>query len=264
MNYRAIKYRKQNFLAIVSINCPPANAFKKELIEDLHAVFDYLSSDDSIRSVLITSLNKEIFLSGGDISSSADKIAKGDIYSQLDYVRNIQKVVEKVERIPKPTIASINGHALGGGFEFIVACDFRIMSDDNRIQLGMPEIDIGFIPALGGLHRVARKFGQHLALKMGLGFRLTAHEAFDMGLVDQLCPPKELFSQSIKFAKKLGELPTKAVALIKKIVIEGYDKKIGDVYRLELSCLEKVLATEDAREGINAFLEKRRPKFKGN
>lgn len=264
MSYKTIECKKEDFIGVVSINCPPANAFTRELIEDLHSVFDYLSSDDSIRSVLITSLNKKIFLSGGDISSSADKIMKGDSNAQIDYVRNIQKVVDKVERMPKPTIASINGHALGGGFEFVVACDFRTMSNNNRIQLGMPEIDIGFIPGLGGAYRVSRKFGQHLALKMGLGHRLTAQEAFNMGLVDQLYPPEELFSQSIKFAKKLGELPTKAVALIKKIVIEGYDKKIDDVYRLELSCLKKVLATEDAIEGINAFLEKRMPKFKGN
>lgn len=264
MGYKTIECRKEDFIAVVSINCPPANAFTRELIEDLESVFDYLRSDDSVRSVLITSLNKKIFLSGGDISSSVDKIVKGNIDAQLDYVRNIQKVVEKVEKMPKPIIASISGHALGGGFEFVVACDFRIMSDDNRIQLGMPEIDLGFIPALGALHRVARKFGQHLALKLGLGFRLTAREAFDLGLVDQLYPPQELFSKSIKFAKELGELPTKAVALIKKIVIEGYNKKIGDVYKLELSCLEKVLTTEDAKEGINAFLEKRSPEFKGN
>ncbi len=165
--------------------------------------------------------------------------------------------------MPKPTIASINGHALGGGCEFIMACDFRLMANDNKLQIGIPEIDLGFTPAVGGLYRISRKFGQQIALKMGFGFRLTAQEAFNIGLVDDLYPPDELLTKSIEFAKKMAELPTKAAALIKRVVIEGFDKKIEDVYKLELRCLEEALMTEDAKEGINAFLEKRKPIFKG-
>jgi enoyl-CoA hydratase len=263
IDYKTIKYTKEDFIAVVSINCPPANAFTEQLIEDLNLIMDSLLLDDSIRSVLITSLNERIFLSGGDINLTSDYLAKGDAKSEIDYVRSIQSIVEKIEKMPKPTLASINGHTIGGGFELAMACDFRLMSDDKNIRLGIPEIDLGFTPGLGGLYRLSRKFGQHLALKMGLGFRMSVHEAYDLGLADELYSPGDLFSQSIEFARKVGNLPTKAVALIKKIIFQGFDKRIEDVYNLELSCLEQALSTEDLKEGINAFLEKRSPKFRG-
>jgi enoyl-CoA hydratase len=263
MDYKTIEYRKDDLTAIVSINCPPANAFTEELVEDLNVVLDQLLFDGSTRSVLITSLNHKIFLSGGDINLTSGYLAKGDVKSEISYVRGIQRIVEKIARMPKPTIASINGHTIGGGFELAMACDFRLMSDDKTIKLGIPEIDLGFTPGVGGLYRISRKFGQHLALKLGLGFRITVHEAYDLGLADKLYQPDELLFESLEFARKMAKLPTKAVGLVKKIIIEGFDKQIEDVYNLELSCLEEALITEDLKEGINAFLEKRTPNFTG-
>lgn len=263
MKYKTITYEKKDSIGIVSFNCPPANVFTEEMIADLDSVLSELECNETIRAVLFRSLNKKIFLSGGDISLTSECIADNDLTSELAYVRRIQSIIGKLERMPKPTLASINGHALGGGFELSMACDFRLMSDDNRIQLGVPEIDLGFTPGVGGLFRISRKFGQHLALKMGLGLRLGVQEAYKLGIAEEVFPPEQLFPESIKFAQQLSKLPTKSVGLIKKIVLEGYNLNIQDVYELELCCLEEALRTEDLKEGITAYLEKRTPIFIG-
>lgn len=264
MKFGNIKYREEDNVALISIDCPPSNAFSKQLIDELDLIFGRLGRDDTIRALLIISANKKIFLSGGDIRSSEKYIKSGNIDEQVNYVRSIQRVVDKLERMPKPTIASINGHVLGGGFELVMACDFRLASDNNRIQIGIPEIDLGFIPAVGGLQRIGKKFGQHLALKMGLGLRLTPKDAFEASLVDELYAPGDLLTESMIFAKRLSALPTKAVAMIKRIMLDASDIQSKEVYELELRCLKEVLETNDVKEGISAFLEKREPQFKGN
>jgi enoyl-CoA hydratase len=258
-----IQFRKEGAVAVVSVNEPPANAFTNELIAQLSSVLDEINQDDSLRSVLLESLNEKIFLSGGDIKLSARAIGLGNIEGQLEYVKKIQALVGKVGRTRKPTVASINGHAIGGGFELVMACDYRIASDNDGIILGMPEVDLGFIPALGGLERVSRKFGQHLALKMGLGARFNPKQALGLGIIDTLCSPGNLSSESIAFARRLAKLPTKAVAMIKCILAEGRGKTWKEINKLEVECLKQVLETEDAREGIKAFTEKRDPQFKG-
>ena len=264
MEFRNIKYREEDNVALININCPPSNAFSKQLIDELDLIFNRLGQDDTIRALLIMSANNKIFLSGGDIKTSEKQIKSGDIDAQINYVRSIQQIIDKLERMPKPTIASINGHVLGGGFELVMACDFRLASDNNRIQIGIPEIDLGFIPAVGGLQRIGKKFGQHFALKMGLGLRLTPKDAFETGLVDELYAPENLLAESMIFAKKLGALPTKAVAMIKRVILDASDLQSKEVYELELRCLKEVLETNDIKEGISAFLEKRKPQFKGN
>lgn len=264
MEFRNINYIEEGNVALISIDCPPSNAFSKQLIDELDVILRHLGQDDTIRTLLIISANKRIFLSGGDIKSSETHIKSGNIDEQVNYVRSIQQVVDKLERMPKPTIASINGHVLGGGFELVMACDFRLVSDNNRIQIGIPEIDLGFIPAVGGLQRIAKKFGQHLALKMGLGLRLSPKDALEKGLVDELYSPGDLLTESMIFAKRLSALPTKAVAMIKRILLDASDIQSKEVYEMELRCLKEVLETNDVKEGINAFLEKREPQFKGS
>jgi enoyl-CoA hydratase/carnithine racemase len=264
VKFKNIKYRQDDNVAHINIDCPPTNAFSGPLIDELSSIFGRLSRDETIRSLLITSTNKKVFLSGGDIKSSEKHIKSGDIDEQVNYVRSVQQVVSELERMPKPTVAAINGHVLGGGFELVMACDFRLASDDNKIQLGMPEIDLGFIPAVGGLQRIGKKFGQHLALKMGLGLRLTPKDAFGIGLVDELYAPGDLLKESMLYAKRLSTLPTRAIALIKRLILDGSNLQLTEVYELELRCLKKVLQTNDVKEGINAFLEKRSPQFSGN
>ena len=263
MKYKTIKYRKEDNLGIVSFDCPPANAFAKRLVEELDIIFDHLCGEDRIRTVLLTSSHDKIFLSGGDIKSAQEVVLSGKIEEQINYVRSIQKVVKKLERMPKPTTACINGHALGGGFEMVMACDYRLVLDDDKIQLGMPEIDLGFIPALGGLQRISKICGKQVALKMGMGLRLNVREALNLGLVDEVYPADSVLEESMAFAKRLGRLPTKAVAMIKEILTEGFRGKPEEIYELELRFLRKVMQTEDVKEGIGAFLTKRKPKFKG-
>jgi enoyl-CoA hydratase len=264
LEFTNIKYREKDYVALICVDCGPSNAFTKQLIDELDLILEQVRQDDAVRSLLIMSAKKRIFLSGGDIKSAEKNVKSGNIEEQLDYVQGIQRVVDKLERIPKPTVASINGHVLGGGFELVMACDFRLAIDNNKIQIGMPEIDLGFIPALGGLQRVGRKFGQHLALKMGLGLRLAPKDAFDIGLVDELYAPGDLSAKSMLFAKRLSALPTKAVAMIKRIIRNGSDMQSQEVHEMELHSLKEVLETNDVKEGIQAFLEKRVPQFKGN
>jgi enoyl-CoA hydratase/carnithine racemase len=263
LGYSVLQFRRKEAVAVISIDAPPANAFTNQLILELGSAFDEANGDDSFRCVLIRSSNERIFLSGGDIGLSEKALSGGDIEAQIEYVRAVQAIIAKLGGMGKPTVASINGHAVGGGFEMAMACDYRVAADDDAITLGMPEVDLGFIPAVGGLERVSRKFGQHLALKMGFGARFSPKDAFRLGLVDGLYRKADLSKESIAFADKLSGMPTKALGMVKRIILEGNGESLKEVNKLELRCLREVLGTEDAKEGIKAFMERRDPQFKG-
>lgn len=256
-----IKYNKE--IARIIIDAPPSNAFSKKLIQELEYTLNKIEKENNIRCIVLESKNKKIFLSGGDLQFSKNMVMSGNIENQISYVRDIQSVVRRLEKIPKPTVAIITGHAIGGGFELIMACDFRLGLDSDNIVLAMPEVDVGFIPGLGGMERVSRKFGQHLALQMALGKRLSIKEAEGIGIVDEVYSIGKLADKSLEFAHKLASLPTKAVGMIKYILQEGAHAHIDKINEIELKCLKIILQTEDVKEGIDAFLQKRTPKFKG-
>jgi len=263
LGYSVLQFRREGAVAVISIDAPPANAFTNQLILELGSAFDEANGDDSLRCVLLRSSNETIFLSGGDIKLSQRAMSGGDIEAQVEYVSRVQAMVGKIGGMEKPTVASINGHAIGGGFELAMACDYRVAVDNDGIALGMPEVDLGFIPALGGLERVSRKFGQHLALRMGFGARFNPKEAFRLGLVDGLYPVADLSKESMALAHKLAAMPTKALGMIKRMLLEGNGESFKEVNKLELRCLREVLRTEDVREGIKAFMERRDPQFEG-
>ena len=263
MKAPAVTLEKNGHVGIVAIDAPPANTFTDEVVSELGSILDRIGGDRSVRSVLFRSLNEKIFLSGGDIKLSANAVISGEIGSQIEYVRKIQQVANKLAELDRPTVAAINGHALGGGFEMITACDFRSAVDKDTVQLGMPEVDVGFIPALGALERVGRKFGGHLALRMGLGLRLNPKEAFGLGLVDELHSEDGLDEASLSMAARLAELPTKAVGMVKSILLQGAGKEPQEINEIELRCLREILDTEDVQEGVRAFLDRRKPQFKG-
>lgn len=226
--YEFLEIAKEKSLVIVKINCPPANSFTAELVGELDSMLNQLLVDKSVRALVLASGHKTIFLSGGDINLSISAIKSGDVQSQVDYVRSIQTVISKLEQLPMPVIACINGHALGGGFELALACDFRYMVEENA-TVGIPEIEIGYIPGVGGLQRLARKFGQHMALKMGFGLRLDAKKALEYRLVDGVFPNNLVFEETVALGKRMAELPTVAIAMMKKCIFEGFNKKMRPV-----------------------------------
>jgi enoyl-CoA hydratase len=263
MNSNKISIKYLNSIAIIEIDSPPSNMFSKELILELNQAFEELENKKNVRCIVLESKNQKIFLSGGDLRVSKDMVISEDIKNYIEYIGKIQAVVRRLEKIPKPTVAVIAGHAIGGGFELIMACDYRLGLDSEKIVLGMPEVDVGFIPGLGGMERVSRKFGQHLALKMALGTRLSIQEAASIGIVDEVYTSAILAEKSLEFAHKLASLPTKAVGMIKYILQEGAHRHINEINKMELECLKMILQTKDLKEGICAFLEKRHPNFKG-
>ena len=260
-NSKCVVVERQDSVGVIWIDCPPANSFTPDLIRDLSNSLKDLGSDSKIRALLLASRRGSVFLSGGDIKFSAAKIRNGDVEGEVEYVRSIQQVTLAVDQIPKPMVCCINGHALGGGFELAMACDFRYAAQD--VLIGIPEVELGFMPAVGGLQRIARKFGTHLALRMAMGLRLTAQEALKLGLVDKVTAPTSVFEESLSFSHQLAQLPTVAVGMIKKALYEGFTMAMNDALRLELRCLGTVLRTRDAAEGVEAYLGKRQPAFRG-
>jgi len=172
------------------------------------------------------------------------------------------RVADRIENLPKPVVCAIRGACVGGGLEFALACHFRIAAEGARI--GLPEIELGIVPAWGGTQRLTRTVGRAHALDMMLRARLvSAEEAYRIGLVHDVCPPDELPARAQALAAELAEKPPVAVAGILKAVIEGGPLSLQEGLALEYEAVEATSRTEDAQEGVIAFLEKRKPVFRG-
>ena len=167
-----------------------------------------------------------------------------------------------IETMPKPAIAAVNGFALGGGTEIALACDIRFASE--KAVFGQPEILIGVIPGWGGTQRLPRLIGMGLAKEIILsGTQINAQRAYEIGLVNKVFPPEKLMEEARKFAAKLAALPSFALKMAKNAINYGFDMSLDNASALEIGAIAQCFATEDQKEGMSAFLEKRKPNFKG-
>jgi enoyl-CoA hydratase len=172
------------------------------------------------------------------------------------------KTMRLIETMPKPAIAAVNGFALGGGTEIALACDIRFASE--KAVFGQPEILIGVIPGWGGTQRLPRLIGMGLAKEIILsGTQINAQRAYEIGLVNKVFPPEKLMEEARKFAAKLAALPSFALKMAKNAINYGFDMSLDNASALEIGAIAQCFATEDQKEGMSAFLEKRKPNFKG-
>src|ERR1700694_2537989 len=244
------------------------NSIADALGRDLVKALEELEADPEVRVVVIRSAYEKYFSVGADLTAlgAADRSDKEAMKKALrDTVGYIQKCFTRLEKSPKIIIAAINGHALGGGCELALACDYRIMVDDDRATIGQTEVNLGIIPGAGGSQRLPRLIGKGLALEMILeGTRLKAKEALRTGLVSQAVPPEEFESAVREKAERIAAGAPIAQKLIKKAVNEGLGMdKIEDALEVEMKAFVESALTEDAAIGIMSFLSKQQPEFTG-
>lgn len=246
-------------LRVVTINRPAKlNALNRETIESLHAFFRDAASDESTQAVIVTGAGGKSFVAGADI----DEVSGFTALEGREWGLLGQAMLRRIETMEKPVIAAINGYALGGGLELAMACHLRIASSTAR--LGQPELKLGIVPGFGGTQRLPRLVGKGRALEMLLtGDPVGADEALSMGLVNRVVAPDQLLASARNLAMRILQNGPVAVALTLRAVDRGCEMPLSEALDWEVSQYALSCATEDVREGTRAFLEKRKPRFRG-
>ena len=234
------------------------NALNRATMAALRARLDVLAADASLRVLIITGAGEKAFIAGADITEfeglTPDEATR--------YAREGQAVLDRLESLPVPTIAAINGYALGGGCELALACTFRLMADTARI--GLPETSLGIIPGFGGTQRLARAIGQQQALEMILtGRQVGADEAVRLGLALRVVPAAQLMEDAHALAAQLAGRAPLALRYARQAIADGLDRPLGEGLAVEARLFGLIAASSDMAEGVRAFLEKRHPSFTG-
>ncbi len=258
MNYQTLLTAIENETLVITINRPDKlNALNRTVIEELSAVIDEVYGNNAIRSAIITGAGQKSFVAGADISEFLQlDHAQGEALARKGH----QSVFDKIEKSPKPIVAAVNGFALGGGCELALACHFIIASENAKF--GQPEVNLGLIPGYGGTQRLVQAVGKGRAMQMIMTAEMiTAEQAMQYGIVNNVVKQEELLN-NVKALLQIihGKAPlaiTKAIECINNFdhTQQGYD--------FEIKKFAECFATEDLKEGAGAFLEKRKPEFKG-
>lgn len=249
-------------VATVTLNRPQSmNALSAKLKEELSDVFTaWLAEDDAVRAVVLTGAGTRAFCAGADIKERSGTDPKPAAY--LASQRRTHAMFRAIEAFPAPTIAAINGVALGGGTELALACDLRLAAD--TASLGLTEVDLGVIPAGGGTQRLPRLVGAACAKELIFtGRRIAADEARAMGLVNRVVPAAELAHASFELACAIAAKPPLALRFAKQAIDRGLQTDLESALDYELYAASILFDTEDRKEGMRAFVEKRKPEFKG-
>ena len=246
-------------LAVVTVNRPKVlNALNAATIGELREAVGTLGADGTVRAVIVTGAGKKAFVAGADIV----ELAQLEPVRARELAQRGQELCEFLERMGKPVVAAINGFALGGGCELAMACTMRVAA--NTAKLGQPEINLGLIPGYGGTQRLPRLVGRARALELLLtGDPISAEEAWRIGLVNRVVPATALMQEAKSLAAALASKAPIAVGYILDAVRDGFQMSLAEGCAHEATLFGLVATTDDMREGTRAFLEKRRPNFKG-
>ncbi|MCB9027321.1 MAG: enoyl-CoA hydratase/isomerase family protein [Bdellovibrionaceae bacterium] len=257
MNFKTIKYEVNEGIGVLTINRPEAlNALNSELIHELYLFTEELDTA-SIRVLIVTGAGKA-FVAGADINEF--KEMSPSHAAALSH--RGQSLFTIFEEMPITIIAAVNGFALGGGLELALACDFIIASESAK--MGLPEVSLGLIPGYGGTQRLSRNIGKCLARAVVMsGDMFSAQKFYDWGLVVEVTKPEDLMNVAMKWAKTVSKKAPLAVAAAKKAINEGYNSDRRVAMEIEAQLFAECFNTEDQKEGLKAFLEKRSPQFQG-
>ena len=243
------------------------NSIADDLMTELAAAFSELGQDPAVRVVVLASEYEKYFSVGADLTSLAgiDRESR-EAPNQIELLmRRSNHHFMAIEHCPKPVIAAINGHALGGGSELALCCDFRIMVEDGRSRIGQTESSLGIIPGAGGTQRLPRLIGKALAMRFLIeSTRLSAREAEAVGWVDRAVPPDEFEAAVDELARRLAKAATFAIAMIKDAVHRGYDLPLAEALNIEAENFARAALSTDAAIGITSFLSKQEPEFTGS
>jgi len=257
-SYENILVERRERVAIITINRPEKrNALNIQTRAEGAAALDELAADDSVRVVIFTGAGDKAFIAGADIAEFAERTA----LSQREVMLQ-RGLFNAVDSFPKPIIAMVNGYCLGGGCEVALACDLRFASESA--SFGQPEINLGIIPGGGGTQRLTRLFGEGKAMEMILsGEIINAQEAYRLGLVNQVVPADQLLTKSMEIVSRIAEKSPIAVRFAKEAVKLASRSNLDEGLRREVDLFALCFSSEDKDEGVRAFLEKRKPEFKG-
>ncbi|WP_449355314.1 enoyl-CoA hydratase/isomerase family protein [Virgibacillus natechei] len=261
MSYQTITIEKRaKGVAWITVNHPPANAIGEQLMQDLEAAVDELTEDDTVRVVVVASAHEKIFLAGADlkgmIQNSGDADGEEDMIARQS--ARMQACFNHFATMPKPVIAAINGHALGGGCELAMACDFRIM---GKGRIGLTELSLGLIPGAGGTQRMTRLLGRAKATELIFtAKRLEAKEAEKIGLVHRSVDPDDLEADTTAFAEVLAEGAIHAMGLAKR-AIHVAEGPIEEGLKVEANAFSDTFMTDEPSIGLAAFFQKEKAQF---
>ena len=259
MSDATILLERDGAVAIVTFNRTAVlNAINAPTLDALERTMLDLQRDDTVRAIIVTGAGAKAFIAGADINELAVQTPVGG----REHALRGQRVLRLIETLGKPVIAAINGYALGGGCELAMACTLRLAADTAKI--GLPEITLGIIPGYGGSQRMARLLGTGKALELILtGAPVTADEAARIGLVNRVVPAASLMAEARALAAQLAARAPIAVRYILSAINEGIEMPFADACVFEATLFGLVASTEDMKEGTRAFLDKRKPEFKG-
>jgi len=260
MEYQNILFEVQDGVGLLTFNRPKSlNALSPETLEEVNDVVERARTDANIRVLVLTGAGEKAFVAGADIT----QFPKMNPLQARAFAERGQEIFFKLEQLPKPVIACVNGFALGGGCELAMSCDFIYASDKARF--GQPEINLGIIPGFGGTQRLARLVGRAKAKELCMTAEMVdAQQAKDLGLAAKVFPAEQLMEETMKVAKALATKSSSALRAIKQVTDRGMDVDLKTGCALEAEAFGVSFSSQDAREGVAAFLEKRKPEFKGS
>ena len=259
MTYENIIYEVEGDVGIVRFNRPKAlNAVNTEMVKELDDALIRVKGDSNIRVLILTGQGDKAFMAGADIS----QMANFDTLQLRRFSRDLHEVQFRLEGLPIPVIACVNGFALGGGTEMAMASDFIYASENAKF--GQPEINLGLIPGAGGTQRLPRLVGKGMAKELCMtGALISAQEAKEIGLVNKVFPHERLWEETMKTASNLASKGRVSLMFVKRCVDRGLDMGLRDGCFMESDAFGLCMASPDGKEGLTAFLEKRKPDFKG-
>ncbi len=259
MEFQNIVFEVEESIAVVKINRPnKLNALNEQTLKELQEVFNEIQNNERIYVAILTGEGEKAFVAGADIN----ELNKLDVISAKKFAEFGQGVFNLIENLGKPVIAAVNGFALGGGCELALACHFRVASENAKF--GQPEVNLGIIPGYGGTQRLARQINSGRAMQLILtGEMIDANEAYRIGLVNSVFPQNELLDKAKEIARTIASKGQIAVRYALQAVVASNNLPVEDGLKYEASLFSLCMGTEDFKEGTSAFLEKRKPEFKG-
>jgi enoyl-CoA hydratase/carnithine racemase len=253
-----VKYTVEDRIAVITLDHPPVNAFNTQTVQDLNAAIDMALADEAVKVVILTGAGQMAFVAGADINE-INQVKDADHAKELS--RDGQGVFNKIEKSKKPVIAAINGVCLGGGLELAMACHLRIAGD--RARIGQPEINLGIIPGWGGTQRLQRIVGPSKAAEMILtGDPITAQDAYRLNLINKVVPMGDVLKEAKGLARKIASKSAVAVGCAMEAIERGRHLPLAEALEVEVEQFGLISQSEDMKEGVQAFLQKRQPQFK--
>ncbi len=260
MNYENILFEFHDGIGVLTFNRPKVlNALNPSTLDEVADVIGRAAREDAMRVLILTGAGDKAFVAGADINM----FPGFNPLSARFFSEKGHRIFFEIEQLPKPVIACVNGLALGGGLEIAMSCDFIYASD--RAKFGQPEVNLGIMPGFGGTQRLSRLVGRAKAKEICMtGEMIDAQQAKDLGLVARVFPADQLFDETMKVARTLSSKSMSVLRTIKKVIDSGADVDLRTGCALEAEAFGVCFGSEDMREGVAAFLEKRKPQFKGS